>query len=203
MSTPAKPPWQNPSLPDFWDHRFRGGVTPWDAGRVPDDLRAFVRSSPGTHRILVPGCGSGREVAHLAEQGWDVTGLDFSPEAIAAARTNAGPYADRLVLGDFFAFDPGARYEVIYERTFLCALPRRLWTAYAARAAALLVPGGRLVGYFYFSEEPKGPPFGTSREALHELLDPHFALEDDREVGDSIPMFRNRERWQVWRRRRP
>jgi SAM-dependent methyltransferase len=203
MSTPAKPPWQNPSLPDFWDHRFRGGVTPWDAGRVPDDLRAFVRSNPGTLRTLVPGCGSGREVRHLAEKGWEVTGLDFSPEAIAAARANAGPYADRIVLGDFFAFDPGAPYEVIYERTFLCAMPRRRWPECAARLAALLVPGGRLVGYFYFSDEPKGPPFGTSPEALHELLAPHFALEEDREVGDSIPMFRGRERWQVWRRRRP
>jgi thiopurine S-methyltransferase len=201
MSSTPKPPWQNPSLPAFWDHRFKGGVTPWDGGRVPDQLRTFARSQQRPRRTLVPGCGSGWEVRTLAEAGWDVTGLDFSAEAIATARTIAGPHADRLVLGDFFTFDPGAAFEVIYERTFLCALPRRMWPDYAVRAAALLVPGGLLAGYFYFSDEPKGPPFGTSPAALHALLDPCFALEDDRDVGDSIPMFRGRERWQVWRRR--
>ena len=201
VSATPKPPWQNPSLPAFWDHRFKGGATPWDAGRVPEQLREFARRQERSLRTLVPGCGSGWEVRALAEAGWDVTGLDFSAEAIAAARATVGSCAGRLVLGDFFAFDPGAPFEVICERTFLCAMPRRLWPDYAARAAALLVPGGVLAGYFYFADEPKGPPFGTSPAALHALLDPFFALEADREVGDSIPMFRGRERWQVWRRR--
>ena len=202
MSEASKPPWQDPSLPDFWDHRFRGRVTPWDAGRVPAELAAFVRGSDRPRRVLVPGCGSGWDVRHFAEAGWDVTGLDFSAEAIAAARANVGPFADRLVPGDFFAFAFEAPFEVIYERTFLCALPRRLWPDYAARVGALLVPGGILAGFFYFADEPRGPPFGTTPAALLALLDPHFALEEDREVADSIPLFRDRERWQVWRRRR-
>ena len=201
MTEASKPPWQNPSLPDFWDHRFRGGVTPWDAGRVPAQLASFVRGSDRPRRVLVPGCGSGRDVRHFAEAGWDVTGLDFSAEALAAARANAGPYADRLVLGDFFAFAVDAPFEVIYERTFLCALPRRLWPDYAARVTALLAPGGLLAGFFYFADEPKGPPFGTSPAELHALLDPAFALVEDRPVADSIPLFRDRERWMVWQRR--
>jgi SAM-dependent methyltransferase len=201
MTSIPKPPWQDPSLPAFWDHRFKGGVTPWDAGRVPHQLRDFARRQESPRRTLVPGCGSGWDVRHLADVGWDVTGLDFSAEAIAAARVNVGPYVDRLVLGDFFTFDPGAAFEVIYERTFLCALPRRRWPDYAARAAALLVPGGLLAGYFFFSDEPKGPPFGTCPTELHALLDADFTLEEDREVEDSIPLFRGRERWQVRQRR--
>lgn len=201
MSSTPKPPWQDPSLPAFWDHRFKAGVTPWDRGRVPDQLRAFAQCQERPLRTLVPGCGSGWEVRALAEAGWDVTGLDFSAEAIAAARAVAGHHAHRLTLGDFFNFEPGAPFEAIYERTFLCALPRRRWPDYAVRVAALLVPGGLLAGYFFFADEPKGPPFGTSLAALHALLDPCFALEDDRDVGDSIPMFQGRERWQVWRRR--
>jgi thiopurine S-methyltransferase len=201
MTSIPKPPWQNPSLPAFWDHRFKGRVTPWDAKRVPDQLREFAQLQERPLRTLVPGCGSGWEVRALAEAGWDVTGLDFSAEAIATARTIVGPHSDRLALGDFFSFDSGAPFEAIYERTFLCALPRRLWPDYAARVAALLMPGGLLAGYFFFSDEPKGPPFGTSPAALHALLDPCFVREEDREVGDSIPMFQGRERWQVWRRR--
>ena len=33
------------SLPGFWDSRYRDHVMPWDAGRVPADLRAFFASS--------------------------------------------------------------------------------------------------------------------------------------------------------------
>ena len=38
----AKPPQQRPELPDFWEHRFRNGVTPWDAGRAPQALQRFA-----------------------------------------------------------------------------------------------------------------------------------------------------------------
>lgn len=201
----TKPPHQNPALPDFWDHRFRGNVTPWDAGRVPDDLRAFVRAFGDRQvapRVLIPGCGSAYEARHLAELGWRVTAIDFSAAAIEAARATLGPYADCLMLADFFAFDAGAPYDLMYERAFLCALPRRLWADYARRSAELLDAEGLLVGYFFYSNEPKGPPFGTTREELQTLLSPWFALVDDEPASDSIPVFAGKERWQVWRRNR-
>jgi thiopurine S-methyltransferase len=188
-------------LPDFWDQRFRAGQTPWEAGRVPDALRAFAARFRRPQRALVPGCGSGWEVRFLAESGWDVIGLDFSAAAIDAARGNLGPFADRLLLADYFAFDPGPGFEVIYERTFLCAMPRRLWERYARRTAALLRPGGLLAGYFFFSEEPKGPPFGARPEQLAALFAPWFVQVEDHAVDDSIGLFRGRERWQLWRRR--
>jgi thiopurine S-methyltransferase len=64
----------------------------------------------------------------------------------------------------------------------------------------LSAPGGRLIGFFFFSEEPKGPPFGITPEALDALLSPWFVREDDQPVKDSIPVFAGMERWQVWRR---
>jgi SAM-dependent methyltransferase len=201
MTLPDKPPHQNPDLPDFWDHRFRNAVTPWDAGGVPAALAAFARGHQGGRRVLIPGCGTGWEARHLAERGFDVTALDFSAEAIAAARATLGPHAHCLVHADFFAFDPGSAFDVVYERTFLCALPRRRWPQYAGRVASLLKPRGVLAGFFFFGDEPKGPPFGTRPEGLESLLGPFFAREDDRAVDDSIPLFRGRERWQVWRRR--
>jgi len=197
-----KPPQQNPAMPEFWDHRFRAGVTPWDAGRVPDALRDFAATYPSGQRALVPGCGSGWEVRFLADQGWDVVGLDFSAAAIDAARANVGSHADRLVQADYFEFDPGEAFDVIYERTFLCAMPRRLWPRYARRTADLLRPGGALAGYFYLADAPKGPPFGARPEELPTLLGPWFTQEDDRAVADSIALFRGCERWQVWRRTR-
>lgn len=55
-----KPAHQRPELPDFWDQRFRNGVTPWDAGRAPQALRDFAAAYPAAAapHVLIPGCGS-------------------------------------------------------------------------------------------------------------------------------------------------
>ena len=193
---------QDSSQPEFWDTRYRDRVTPWDAHGVPADLRAFAATlAPGT-RILVPGCGSAHELRCLAEAGAEVLAIDFSAEAVERAKENAGPLADRILLTDFFAFDPGPEaFDVVYERAFLCALPRKLWVRYAARMAKLLGPRKQLVGLFFYGDKPRGPPFGTSPEELHGLLDPGFELLEDRVAAESLAVFQGGERWQVWRRR--
>lgn len=189
------------SLPDFWDQRYEGNVTPWDAGRVPDALRAHRRDFPQGARVLVPGCGSAHELYYLLENGFDALAIDFSPPAVERAKRNVGCFADRIVLADFFDFDHGSGFDIVYERAFLCALPRKMWPAYAQRTAQVLRPNGTISGFFFFDGNPKGPPFGTSDAELHTLLDPHFERVEDEAVSDSIPVFQGRERWQVWRKR--
>lgn len=189
------------SKPDFWESRYRDRVTPWDAGTVPDALRAYTkRIKPGC-RILIPGCGSAYEARYLAENGFDVLAIDFSPAAVELARKTLSPFGQIAMLADFFDFDYDNPYDAIYERAFLCALPPRMWPQYAPRTAQLLRTGGELAGFFFFKDTEKGPPFGTTPETLHALLDPCFVLVEDKEVTDSIPVFQGAERWQVWRRR--
>lgn len=195
-----KPDHQRPEHPDFWDKRFGEGTTPWNAGGVPRALMDYVAHAKDKPRTLIPGCGHAWEAAWLAAQGWDVTALDFSAAAIDTARQQLGEWPGQLVCGDFFSFEPIAPYEAIYERAFLCALPRKLWENYGRRMHDLLTPGGRLIGFFFLRDEPKGPPFGITQEALDALLSPWFVREDDRPVDDSIPVFAGMERWQVWRR---
>ncbi len=200
----AKPDHQRPELPDFWDKRFDEGTTPWNAGGVPPALQAFVAESPLAHTsVLVPGCGHAWEAAWLATQGLQVTALDFSAAAVEAARTTLGEWRGDLVCADFFDYTPALPFALIYERAFLCALPRKLWDGYGRRMHELLAPGGRLAGFFFFSDEPKGPPFGIAPAALDALLEPWFVREVDAAVaaGDSIPVFAGKERWQVWLRR--
>lgn len=192
---------QRPEHPDFWCRRFGEGVTPWDAGKVPSAFADFVARQPAPLVTLIPGCGSAWEAGHLAEIGWPVTALDFSPVAITTARKILGNAAVDIVCDDFFAFLPSRPYELIYERAFLCALPRKLWPGWARRVAALLPPGGLLAGYFFVCDQLKGPPFGILPEQLQELLGESFERLEDATVDDSIPVFSGRERWQVWQRR--
>ncbi|UCV07531.1 methyltransferase domain-containing protein [Dechloromonas denitrificans] len=209
-STQIKPPEQRPEHPDFWCKRFGDGLTPWDAGAVPAAFAQFIAEQPGPLNTLIPGCGSAWEAAHLAERGWPVTALDFSPVAVATARgilddaASHGvfaPGAVDLLCADFFTFTPAAPYTLLYERAFLCALPRKLWADWARRVAELLPSGGRLAGFFFLCDQAKGPPFGILPEQLDDLLSPNFLRLTDRAVADSIPVFAGRERWQVWQRR--
>jgi SAM-dependent methyltransferase len=191
---------RDPRSPGFWDERFERGFTPWDRGGVPEALRRFVAASAQPLATLIPGCGSAHELAWLCEAGWDATAIDFSPAAVASARAQAGVHAGQVAEADFFTYAPPRQIELIYERAFLCALPRAMWPQVAARWAQLLKPGGLLAGYFFFDEAPKGPPFGATRAGLDALLAPAFERIADDPVSDSIPIFQGKERWMVWRR---
>ena len=199
MADPTFPK-RDPADADFWELRYAARFAPWDAGKVPARLLAFVEASP-PQRTLVPGCGSAWDVRCFAEHGWEVLGIDFSPLAVEEARRVLGPHARLVREADFFAPIAGEPFDVVYERAFLCALPRRLWSDWARRMAGLVRPGGLLAGFFFFDSGERGPPFPLHGEAeLEALLAPAFERIDDRPVDDSIAVFRGKERWQAWRR---
>ena len=201
MSKAERTPKEDPALFEFWEKRFREDFTPWDAGRVPGSLRQFLETEPRGQRVLIPGCGSGYEVRAFAEGGFETLAIDFAPAALERARENLGPLARLVRAADFFEFEPGTPFDLIYERAFLCALPRRIWARYAPRVAQLLRPGGRLAGFFYFDEGERGPPFGLKAGELSALLGERLEQTVDAAVGDSIPIFAGKERWQVWVKR--
>ncbi|MGH8705571.1 MAG: methyltransferase domain-containing protein [Burkholderiales bacterium] len=193
---------QDSSRPDFWDTRYRSGVTPWDAGGAPPLLVAWVESRPAGGRVLVPGCGAGYEVELFAARGWDVLAIDFSDAAVEAARRGLGALSRLVRKADFFALAEGA-FDLVYERALLCALPRREWPRWAQRMAELVRPGGLLAGFYYVDDNLSGPPFGVSLEQLAALRAPAFALVEDKSVppAQSLPVFQGKERWQLWERR--
>lgn len=199
--TGIKPDDQRPEHPDFWCKRFHAGTTPWDAGKAPREFIEFIGRHPGPLTTLIPGCGSGWEAGILAELGWPVTALDFSPAAVERAREILGEAAVDLVCDDFFTWAPSRPLDLIYERAFLCALPRKMWDDWGKRVAGLLPSGALLAGFFFVCDQLKGPPFGISQDQLDHLLSPNFECIEDVAAIESIPVFAERERWQVWRRR--
>lgn len=184
--------------PQFWETRYASERTPWDFGGVPQALGAYLKAHPRGGRVLIPGCGSGYEVAAFAHAGYDVTAIDFSPAAVARARERVGkPLSDRILLADFFHHDFHTPFDCVYERTFLCALPPERWPQVAARIAELLRPRGLYYGFFFLGDKHDGPPFGLSPDDADLLFNSRFTLVDDLDVSDSLPLFAGRERWQV------
>ena len=193
-------PREDAAKPEFWEKRFRKSFTPWDAGGVPGALEQFLKTGPRDQRVLIPGCGSGYEVRAFAEAGLKTLAIDFAPAAVERAQRTLGPIAHLVRLEDFFEFDFDRPFDLVYERAFLCSLPRPLRPSYVQRVIELLRPQGRIAGFFFFEDGERGPPFGLKSGELEALLGKDFDRTTDAPVKDSIPIFAGRERWQIWSR---
>lgn len=157
-----------------WDARFRGGETPWERQGLHPGAADWITAGffPSGASVVVPGCGRSAELLHFALSGLRVTGADLSPTAIAWQRdrlATAGTHA-RLIVGDVLAWRPREAVDLVYEQTFLCAIPPRLRQDYEQALADWLKPGGRLLALFMQKEERGGPPYGCSLAAMRLLF---------------------------------
>jgi SAM-dependent methyltransferase len=160
---------------------------PWDSGIVPPEVIALIEGEqPSPGLALDVGCGTGTNALYLAQQGWQVTGVDWIPEAVKRARSKA----DRAGLN--VAQLRFAQVSVI-SRDFLAAHPPvDLWLdigclhglepdeqhRYAGHVRRLVAPGGRLLIYAWLppeSPESDGPP-GLAIARFADWLGPDFAL---------------------------
>jgi SAM-dependent methyltransferase len=146
-------------------------------------------------KALVPGCGRGYDVLLLASYGYDAYGADVSQTAIDACieldreqaeDTARYPIKDAAIgrgsrnflLTDFFKDDllahtGGSKFDIIYDYTFLCAIPPQLRPQWSKRMSELLAPGGSLICLeFPLVKSPKagGPPHGLSSELYVQLF---------------------------------
>ena len=193
---------EDSTSPQFWSTRYAARRTPWDLRGVPEPLRAFLARCRTSGSVLIPGCGSGYEVGAFHDAGFDVTALDFSPVAIEQAASVLGPLLSKVRLGDFFTHDfEGRRFDLIYERTFLCSMPPSRWSDYAARMAELLAPNGRLIGIFLYGSGSDPPPFPMRNAEAIALFGSWFDRSRSEPLRDSLPVFEGmQERWEEWTR---
>jgi SAM-dependent methyltransferase len=157
-----------------WEARFSADEAPWERpGLHPAflDWRQQGVFKSG-ERVIVPGCGRSPELARYAKAGLDVVGADLSRSAIAFQRhaLESASLDAELIEGDVLEQRFEARFDFVYEQTFLCAIPPRLRGEYEAATHDWLKPGGRLLALFMQKEERGGPPYDCSLEAMRELF---------------------------------
>jgi SAM-dependent methyltransferase len=167
---------------DFWQERYGNGQIGWDRGSVSRQLLTWLDSQvlqpPG--RIVVPGCGSGWEVAELARRGFDVTALDYAEHAVNRTQDllASQELRARVLQADVLAWQPETPFDAIYEQTCLCALHPDHWIAYTAALHRWLVRGGHIYALFMQSLKPEaaagfvqGPPYHCDIHAMRALFD--------------------------------
>ena len=165
---------------EFWQERFKTATTPWDRKAPSPQLMAWLGDQIHIgQRVLVPGCGSGWEVAELARFGAVVTGVDYAPAAVERTRAllrERGLSAE-VVEADVLRWTPSEPVDVVYEQTCLCALHPDDWIQYAQCVHAWLRPGGSLLAMFMQKSRPgategfiEGPPFHCDIHAMRALF---------------------------------
>ena len=163
-----------------WIEAWREGRVPWDAGQSPPILEKLVEAGELPEgRALVPGCGSGYDVLTLASEERSVLGIDLADgaaERFDRLRREAGIAEERadVVTGDFFDHDFGGPFDLVWDYTFLCALPPDRRGEWAERMHELVKPSGELVTLIFPVRDPEMPP--DAPEAADEEAGPPYPL---------------------------
>lgn len=184
-----------------WEEHWAEGDTPWDAGRASPVLEKYVAEHPTKKaaRALIPGCGSGYDVFHLARAGYRSIGIDIAPSAqrrFSELRTIAGLTETEasLVTFDFFALSPddlGGPFDLIWDYTFYCAISPGQRDAWRSQMDRLLSPNGTLLMLLYpvvaGAPESQGPPYPLDPQKVTQQLSPSFRVQHLAKATDSHP----------------
>ena len=148
-------------------------------------------------RTLIPGCGRGHEVLFFAQQGFDVTAVDFASGAVNLLKRSLednGVYA-RVMNLDFFELplELNGQYDLILEQTFFCAISPNNRSRYAQTVHRMLKPNGRLIALFYETGEEGGPPFNTTPDQIWEQFSKYFMIEELDKTSHSAERRKGKE----------
>lgn len=192
-----------------WDASYRDGDLPWDTGTPDPLLVEFVRQrGSGVGRALEVGCGTGTNCVWLAEQGFEVLGVDIAPRAIEQARSKAGDATRvRFACLDFLSDEvSGGPFDVVFDRgcfhVFDDAAER---ACFAERVARALAPGGVWVSLIGSTEGPPrdhGPPRRSARDVI-EAVEPVLELVVLRDTELHTDLESAPKAWFCLSRRRP
>jgi SAM-dependent methyltransferase len=127
-----------------WDQAYASSELIWTARPNVFVVEELAALPPG--RALDLGTGEGRNAVWLAERGWRVTAVDFSPVGLAKAARLAESRGVTVewTEADLRGYQPAAAGYDLVLLAYL-HLPHPDFTALLGRAAAALAPGGTLL----------------------------------------------------------
>lgn len=159
----------------FWEERY---ATPdYAFGTAPSYFLEQCKPLLPKGKALAVADGEGRNGVWLAEQGLDVTAIDFSPSALAKARALA---AERKVAVTFIEADvhawpyPEAAFDVVAEIFTQFSTPPDRARKWAGMRRALK-PGGLLIVQGY---TPRQLEYGTGGPKVRDQLYTREMLEE-------------------------
>ena len=170
----------------FWDRFFarrRQSGDDLDWGGLWTRPFLIPLREAGVRTILELGCGTGNDVARLAGEGYSVTAIDVSGEAIRQARAKFGPVA-RFMVADMtrrLPF-PSGGFDAVMSNVAMHMFPDGVTRAVFAEVGRLVRPGGVFVFHVNALEDR---PLRARRLPAREL-EPDYVVE---ESGQTMHFF--------------
>lgn len=216
---------QNNMQHDFWIERWKKGETGFHQEQLNSYLAYFYgdKGVPLEKRqslkVFVPLCGKSVDMLWLAQNGYEVLGIECSEIAVKdffdgqnleyqldesgsfvryISNAKKGQSRIEILQGDFFNLKPTDLEGVtdIYDRASMIALPEEMRLDYFKKMMELQVEGMRtlLITLTYPQLEMNGPPFSVTEIELDKLYGEKFKI--DKLLGKDIlvdePRFQQR-----------
>lgn len=153
------------TIVDKWNKRYAGSKLVWSQAANKDLVSQASDLSPA--RALDLGAGEGRNAIWLAQQGWQVTAVDFSQEGIDKGKQLAIHHRVEVnwVVSDACEYedqDGFALVVVLYLHT--ARVERDLWLA---KGINMVRPGG---SFIYIGHDPENIQHGVGGPQNPEVL---------------------------------
>lgn len=191
--------------PEFWQERWQDKRIGFNQSEVnPLLIKYFsaLKLSTGS-RIFVPLCGKSIDTVWLAEQGYDVVGVElvesavqefFTEQNIAfkitkqannpAIKCYKGKLADRTVelwAADIFALTAAdiGPIDAVYDRAALIAMPPDMRPQYSEQVRQLIDNTSQLLLTLNYDQDAwAGPPFSISNEQIQQYYNNNYQITE-------------------------
>ncbi|QUX95188.1 thiopurine S-methyltransferase [Marinomonas sp. CT5] len=171
---------------EFWLDRWKTGRIGFHQEGVNPKLIEFWPVLPKGSRVLVPLCGKSNDMIWLAEQGYEVTGVELSSLAVIqflgdndlAFSTHQDGNLKvhtvdglplRIVEGDYFEFNEN-NFDACYDRAAMVAMPDSKRSDYVTHTLERLSPSATvLLVSLEYDGDKQGPPFSVTEQSVVDL----------------------------------
>ncbi len=157
----------------YWEDMYQTPIDdlPWEIKEAPPELREYVEANDAKHgRALDAGCGTGNFSMYLARNGYTVTGIDYSEQAIAIAneRNQEARLPITYIRADLTQLTstlPAVTFDLILDYKVAHHMPASQLHVYVNQCAELLKPGGRILLICYSNKDTHaaGGQFAVSK----------------------------------------
>lgn len=194
---------------EYWQARWENKRTEFDQSQPNPFLVQFFKklALQSGSKVFVPLCGKSVDMLWLANQGYQVIGVElhlqachefFQQNNLSFAEEKSNNFTIlksdyiTLIAGDFFEVDKNllGKIDAIYDRAALVALPQAMRSKYVHQLKQLISAKTEifLVTAEYNQNEMQGPPFSVDEAEIEQLFKKGFSLTRlHREEATAIP----------------
>ncbi|MCV2402568.1 thiopurine S-methyltransferase [Marinomonas sp. C2222] len=195
---------------DFWLERWVSGKIGFHQEEVFHKLIEFWPKLPTNSKVLVPLCGKSNDMVWLAEQGYQVTGVELSPLAVMqfladndftfeTTQFENGMKVHmvqelplRIIEGDYFKFQEQG-FDACYDRAAMVAIAKPERPNYVKHTIERLTPSAELLLVsLQHDGELNKPPYSVLSQEVIDLWGEKISKISSENLTQLDPQYKAR-----------